>query len=275
VRGVGLLLGLALALGAAQGEEETATHQAKVVRFLEVSGRAEVGKAMLQAALAKRELPQKVVDAAWKLAELEAFQARLVEAYADLDDATLDAAIAFYGTDAGKRLAQVQAQHDARVQAEAREWLSRLDRALKGRYGVSLLEGPKKTPRRAPPVPAEPDVAIGALKTVNTAQALFREGDKDGDGVFDYGTLSDLGATNLIDAKLAAGEKGGYRFEVCVGSEAPEFLWMMVAKPIDPNSGAPCFATNQAGVIFESSTPFVLDRAKCVIPQGAGTPAVR
>ena len=36
MRGVGLLLGLALALGAAQGEEETATHQAKVVRFLEV-----------------------------------------------------------------------------------------------------------------------------------------------------------------------------------------------------------------------------------------------
>ena len=34
--------------------------------------------------------------------------------------------------------------------------------------------------------------AIGALKTLGSAQALFRESDKENDGNLDYGTLSEL-----------------------------------------------------------------------------------
>ena len=40
--------------------------------------------------------------------------------------------------------------------------------------------------------------AIGMLKTINTSQTLFREGDKDGDGVFDYGNLLELSNATLV-----------------------------------------------------------------------------
>jgi hypothetical protein len=114
--------------------------------------------------------------------------------------------------------------------------------------------------------------AIGALRTLSTAQSLHREGDRDGNGEYDYAPdLRALGATDLIDRVLASGEKQGYRFELCNGSEAPEFLWMAVAHPIEPGrTGDRWFVTNQAGVTFYSTDgPFELDRETCEIPESA------
>ncbi len=111
--------------------------------------------------------------------------------------------------------------------------------------------------------------AIGALKTLHTAQTLFREGDKEGDGVLDYGTLAELSAANLIDDVLGSGVKQGYRFAVLVSPQAPELMWMATAEPVQPPAtGSRCFATNQSGAIRHAQEPIPL-RADCRLPDGA------
>src|SRR5204863_3877167 len=72
--------------------------------------------------------------------------------------------------------------------------------------------------------------AIGALRTLTTAQALFREGDKDKNSTLDYATsMTALGNQNLIDGVLASGTKQGYIF-ACTSSSA-QFTWQATADP--------------------------------------------
>lgn len=93
--------------------------------------------------------------------------------------------------------------------------------------------------------------AIGALKTITTAQSLFREGDKEQDLNFDYGNLAELSGTQLVDGVLGSGTKQGYQFEVDYGSTTSEFLWFAVANPAVPTTtGDRYFCVNQAGVVF-------------------------
>ena len=134
------------------------------------------------------------------------------------------------------------------------------------------LPGWKSSPAHSLPAkPSSPALgemrAIGMLKTISTCEALFREGDKDGDGDLDYGTLPEL-----IKAKLLARssiDRTGYRFTVCPGSKAREFLWMAVAEPVKlGKTGNRYFATNHAGVIYYSDKPIPLDRVECKIPKG-------
>lgn len=114
--------------------------------------------------------------------------------------------------------------------------------------------------------------AIGALKTINTSQTLFREGDKDRDGTLDYGTLEELSNTTLIDAVLGAGVKQGYVFAVRPSPLTPEFLWMAVANPVSPReTGDRYFVTNHSGVIYytgEHGQAFELND-RCEIPANA------
>ena len=113
--------------------------------------------------------------------------------------------------------------------------------------------------------------AIRALKTINTSQMLFREGDKDADGTLDYaGTLTELSDATLIDFVLGGGVKQGYVFQLGVSPRSPEFLWMAVANPVQPGTtGDRYFVTNHAGVIFYSNTtPFSIT-ADCDIPSTA------
>src|SRR5207302_9904369 len=50
--------------------------------------------------------------------------------------------------------------------------------------------------------------AIGAMRTLVTAQSLYREGDKDKDGILNYSsTVGSLGTYNLVDNTLASGTK--------------------------------------------------------------------
>jgi hypothetical protein len=115
--------------------------------------------------------------------------------------------------------------------------------------------------------------AIGALKTIGTAQALFREGDKDADELLDYGDLYEIGQSNLIDQVLASGMKQGYIFDVQPSATTPEFLWMATAEPAAPGTtGDRYFATNHEGVIWYSNTaPIALDDEGCVIDQARVT----
>jgi hypothetical protein len=116
--------------------------------------------------------------------------------------------------------------------------------------------------------------AIGALKTIGSAQALFREADKEGDGNLDYGTLFELGeagTSGLIDSVLASGTKQGYYFQAGYGLQTSEFLWFATAEPAIPGTtGDRYFATNQEGVIFyTTSGPFRFNLDDCGIPSEA------
>lgn len=118
--------------------------------------------------------------------------------------------------------------------------------------------------------------AIGALKTINTSQTLFREGDKEGDMTLDYaGSLAELSDATLIDGVLGAGVKQGYVFQVAVSPTTPEFLWIATASPVSPGTtGNRHFVINQAGVVYYSLTgPFSIT-TDCSIPAGS-TPVGR
>ncbi|MGE0712505.1 MAG: hypothetical protein AB7N76_01500 [Planctomycetota bacterium] len=92
--------------------------------------------------------------------------------------------------------------------------------------------------------------AAGALRTIASAQALFREGDKDGDGVLDYGTLSEL-----VAAKLLPDYYGGvfrrYRIACGPSRDQPESCFWATAEPVSPGcfGNERSFGTNQVGVV--------------------------
>ena len=115
--------------------------------------------------------------------------------------------------------------------------------------------------------------AIGAMKTIGAAQALFRESDKEADGNLDYGTLVELasaGATGLIDSVLGSGTKQGYSFQATYGATTSEYLWYAVASPVLPTTtGDRYFACNHQGVTFYTSlSAFTLDSTDCTVPAG-------
>lgn len=110
--------------------------------------------------------------------------------------------------------------------------------------------------------------AIGSLKTLATAQALFREGDKEQDGVLDYARgLGELEQAQLISGSLAAGVGRGWRIQLAASPASPEFVWMAVASPLEPGT-ARSFFVNQQGVVYCGPGPFALDPT-CQPPVGA------
>ncbi|GIW71748.1 MAG: hypothetical protein KatS3mg102_1290 [Planctomycetota bacterium] len=94
-------------------------------------------------------------------------------------------------------------------------------------------------------------MAKSTLRALFTFQALFREGDKDGDGRLDYAeSLGELFAAGLIDEVLASGRKQGYRFRIL---SADEDTWSAVAEPLEPGrSGDRWFFIDETGVIRQS-----------------------
>ncbi|MEZ6186436.1 MAG: prepilin-type N-terminal cleavage/methylation domain-containing protein [Planctomycetota bacterium] len=110
--------------------------------------------------------------------------------------------------------------------------------------------------------------AIGALKTITTAQSLFREGDKETDTNFDYGSLNELSTATLIDGVLGSGTKQGYTFATAFGVSTSEFLWFATANPAVPGTtGDRYFCTNQAGVIYYTSNASIaMNSTTCAIP---------
>lgn len=113
--------------------------------------------------------------------------------------------------------------------------------------------------------------AIGALKTISTSQTVFREGDKEGDGLLDYArTLGELSNTNLIDPVLGSGTKQGYIFDATHSTATSEFLWFATANPVQPGTtGDRYFATNHSGVIYYTGvqgTSITANNTTCVVP---------
>ena len=97
--------------------------------------------------------------------------------------------------------------------------------------------------------------AIQSLRTVTTAEGLFREGDKEGDGNIDYGMLSELSSTQLIDSILGSGTKQGYAFEAGYSTIDASTLWFGTANPaVLQQTGDRCFSTSHTGAIYYTST---------------------
>ena len=123
--------------------------------------------------------------------------------------------------------------------------------------------------------------AIGSLKAITTAQTMFSQSDKDGNGFQNYAsdltTLSAQSCGSLIDGTLGGGTKTGYLFacdtDVATQPNAAA-LWAATAAPITPGTtGDRYFWVNQAGQIFytgqQGMAPPAADEAAT---QAAGAP---
>jgi len=114
---------------------------------------------------------------------------------------------------------------------------------------------------------------ISGLWAISSAQSLFREGDKDDNGVLDYGTLDQLRRYKLIGEELGSGVYEGYEFYVGV-SDGPkgQFSWWALARPVPdgPCAEGRSFFTNQEGVIRYSMARIYLTD---IDPSGAANSA--
>jgi len=96
--------------------------------------------------------------------------------------------------------------------------------------------------------------AVSALRTIATAQSLFREGDKDKNSTLDYATSLDALATaaGVIDPVLQSGTKQGYLFSI---NSATQFTFSATASPAVPGkSGDRYFYVDESGVIRYNTT---------------------
>ena len=110
--------------------------------------------------------------------------------------------------------------------------------------------------------------AIGALKTTNSAETLFREGDKDQNYTLHYGNIQQLSNTTLIDGVLGSTKKQGYTFNIQPSGTTSEFLWFANANPSAPTStGDRYFCTNHSGVIYYTQASSIdIFTTNCSIP---------
>jgi prepilin-type N-terminal cleavage/methylation domain-containing protein len=109
--------------------------------------------------------------------------------------------------------------------------------------------------------------AIGGLKTIQTCETIFREGDKDGNGKLDYGSMPQLSATHLVDQVLGSGTKQGYLFRAGASASSSEYLWFATATPMLPGmTGDRYFETNHSGVIYyTTAATLALNTTDCKI----------
>lgn len=112
--------------------------------------------------------------------------------------------------------------------------------------------------------------AIASLKQVMNAETLFRESDREKDGNNDYGMLSELVTTDLVDPILGQGTKSGYMFEATYSYTSSEFLWFCVGNPVVQNgTGDRGLVINNMGAVFYSTDMRLgLDTQSCIMQPG-------
>ena len=81
-------------------------------------------------------------------------------------------------------------------------------------------------------VPTEMVKRSGEAVDVAISARVFREGDKERDGNLDYGMLSELNNTQLVDSIIGSGTKQGYNFQATYSFTSSEFLWFATANPM-------------------------------------------
>ncbi len=103
--------------------------------------------------------------------------------------------------------------------------------------------------------------AVGAMRTINTAQITYASTYPDIGFTCSLMELNGTGATysaksaGLIDSTLASGQKSGYRFTLRNCSGSPVESYQATAEPVAAGqSGQRAFCTDQSAVIRFSST---------------------
>lgn len=101
--------------------------------------------------------------------------------------------------------------------------------------------------------------AVAMLRSIHTAQNLYREQDVDGNGTLDYGrTMIDLVREGLVEGlkPISVGaqdhDHSGYRYSTPNAYAATPFRWCIWAWPNDTvswNSGDHWFFIDQTGII--------------------------
>jgi len=110
--------------------------------------------------------------------------------------------------------------------------------------------------------------AIAALKQIATAETIFRERDSENDGNLDFGMLSELKTTTLMDFVVGSGTKQGYSIQATYSFLSSEYLWFACANPLVAQlSGDRYFTTNPAGAMFYTTgTNITIDTNSCLLP---------
>ncbi len=205
---VGLIAGPASPLGAApedppppkpaapaEGPKEApeilARRKEKARKFLEASGWLEATRAVIEKSLENAVQPE-VLEKFRKVAKWEALLDVAAEIQAEkTDEETLDAAIAFYGTPAGKRLARSRVATEPEVQQEIQAWameaLAETTEREAGAVVRAAMQGAK--------VHSQETAAWATLKSLTAAQATIQNQgiiDADKDGIGEYGTFLEL-----------------------------------------------------------------------------------
>ena len=235
----------------------------KARKIIGKTGQEEIVSAFLKKYLlltqrADEEVPAEFWDQHLKGIELEGFLDSFEQTYAlKLTDDELDAILKFLDTPAGKSVA---GKLPDIVQSLLWSGESKAEKlAIKAR---DHLRDKGHVPE-LPEFTAEELDTIASLRTLVRAQAVFREGDKDEDGVLAFApNLSKLKLSGLIDEKLARGAKGAYTFTLVGG----RYDYRCVAMPADATADLHCFVLcNDAEVRFAPKGT-IPDRHSEVIP---------
>lgn len=95
------------------------------------------------------------------------------------------------------------------------------------------------------------------MRALHSAQNIYREQDKDGNGTLDYGNLDNLWNHGLLDAGDYVYDSGlwtsGYRVTVNLGASPPTFYTFLGAAKVQTGeaneAGNRAFFVDQTGVI--------------------------
>ena len=159
--------------------------------------------------------------------------------------------LAFYDTPLGKKLAAKTQVINKGLLGARLAWMMKIGMKIAAKM-MEDDEGPLSEVREA----SNETRAIGALRTIASVQAQFREGDRENDSSLDYATsLAELSQAGLIDNVLGSGKKAGYIFTL----SGSTYAWNCKAVPVDEKAGKRSFIVCTDGVVRFSTA----DEATC------------
>ncbi|MCZ6689275.1 MAG: DUF2059 domain-containing protein [Planctomycetota bacterium] len=197
--------------------------------------------------------PGAFLEALIKDEEIEKLKSRYISIFkGQFSEDEIDQLLAFYETPIGRKLARRQSTISQHTRAAMQAWTETLMPRLMekiddpdfppgdGPYGP-VMEKLLKARRRG-----NETSAIGALRTIASVQAQFREGDREGDSALDYATnIAELSNVGLIDNVLGTGTRSGYIFTV----SGSTYEWFAAATPISEKTGKLNFIVCTDGVV--------------------------
>lgn len=181
----------------------------------------------------------------------------------------IDDLLAFYETPLGRKMTKRQPRIQADIFEATQRWMAQLSPRLKEKWN-QLMEDPDWPQGEGPYGEVvekllkarkfgNETAAIGALRTLSSVQAQFREGDREDDNSLDYAeSLNELWQAGLIGDELGSGQRSGYIFSL----SGSTYEWQAAATPISNKTGRLNFIVCTDGVVrFASEVPAACNSA--------------